>query len=331
MQLLVADAKRHHLARARAEALGCAHELPLDPVALLAADPEDQVGPVAHGDVPSLAVDVEVARDPARRDGEVAAHAVRAEAEVAQRLELAELHDLSGQRLRDDRPGDVTGVLARAVVVEHPRDDAWEPERVVVVHRQEVGRDLRGRVHGFGIDRRALVQDQAAGVVEVVLVRDRLPHVSVLLGGAGGVELLQLEPVVDDRLEQVQRPERVCHHRLVGPVPGLADVRLRAQVEDIRPVLGLEQVLDQIVDRRLVGEIGEVDADAVAEMADVVERAARRGAHERVDVSVELDERFRQMVAHEAVGARDEAGPAAEHVAEVVPQGIERFVRPGGV
>src|SRR6266540_2475272 len=73
MQLLVADAERHDLARAWAEALGCAHDLPLGPVPLVAADAENQVSPVAHGDVPSLAVDVEVARDPARRDGQVPA------------------------------------------------------------------------------------------------------------------------------------------------------------------------------------------------------------------------------------------------------------------
>jgi hypothetical protein len=64
-------------------------------------------------------------------------------------------------------------------------------------------------------------------------VGDGLAHVPVLLRGAGGVELLDLEPVVDDRLEQVERAERVRRHRLVGPVPRLADVRLRAEVEDV--------------------------------------------------------------------------------------------------
>ena len=38
------------------------------------------------------------------------------------------------------------------------------------------------------------MQDQAARVVEVVVVRDRLADVAVLLGRARGVELLQLEP-----------------------------------------------------------------------------------------------------------------------------------------
>ena len=78
------------------------------------------------------------------------------------------------------------------------------------------------------------MQDQAALVVEVVVVRDGLADVAVLLRGAGGVELLELEAVVDDRLQQVERADRVRHHRLVRPVPRLADVRLRAEVEDVR-------------------------------------------------------------------------------------------------
>ena len=80
------------------------------------------------------------------------------------------------------------------------------------------------------------MQDQAARVVEVVVVRDVVAHVAVLLRGAGGVELLELEAGVDDRLQQVERADRVRHHRLVGPVPRLADVRLGAEVEDVRPV-----------------------------------------------------------------------------------------------
>ena len=40
---------------------------------------------------------------PRRGDREVAAHAVGAEAEVAQRLERAELDGLALERLRDDR------------------------------------------------------------------------------------------------------------------------------------------------------------------------------------------------------------------------------------
>jgi hypothetical protein len=175
------------------------------------------------------------------------------------------------------------------------------------------------------------VEDQPAGVVEVVLVGDGLVHVAVLLRRAGGVELLQLEPVVDDRLQEVQRADGVRHHRLVGAVPRLADVRLGAEVENVRPVVGLEQVLDEVVDGRLVGEIGEVDAHPVAKVADVVERAARGGAHEGVDVGVELGQGLGQVRAHEAVGARDHARPAAEGSGEITPQLVERVVRPGGI
>ena len=58
-------------------------------------------------------------------------------------------------------------------------------------------------------------------------------------------------------------------------------------------------------------------------MADVVERTARRGAHEGVDVGSELDERVGQVRAHEAVGARHEHRAAAEHVAELAPKRVE--------
>ena len=72
------------------------------------------------------------------------------------------------------------------------------------------------------------MQDQAALRIEGVVVRDGLAHVSVLLRRPGGVELLELEPVVDDRLQQVERPDRVRQDGLVRAVPRLADVRLRA-------------------------------------------------------------------------------------------------------
>src|SRR5207247_1373494 len=61
------------------------------PVTLLFADPDDHFGPVAHGDVLPLPVHVEVTGYAVRRHREVAADAVRAEAEVAHRLELAQL------------------------------------------------------------------------------------------------------------------------------------------------------------------------------------------------------------------------------------------------
>ena len=256
----------------------------------------------------------------------MAAHAVGREAEVAQRLERAELDLGARERLRDDRPGDVARVLARAVVVEHPRHDAGHAVGVVVVHRQEVGGDLRGRVDRLRVDRRALVQDQAAELVEVVVVRDRLAHVAVLLRRAGGVELLELDAVVDDRLQQVERPDRVRHHGLVRAVPRLADVRLRAEVEDVRLVGRLREVAHQVVDRRLVGQVGEDDAQLPAQVADVVQRARRGRAHERDHVGVELDERLGQVRAHEAVGAGDEARAAGVGIAEL--RLAERRARP---
>ena len=110
-----------------------------------------------------------------------------------------------------------------------------------------------------------------------------------------------------------------------GPVPGLADVRLRAEVEDVRLVRRLAQLLDEVVDRRLVGQVGEVHLQPAAQVPDVVQRAARGRAHERVHVRAELDERVGQVRAHEAVGARDEHRPAAVDVAELA-RGARRAV-----
>ena len=80
------------------------------------------------------------------------------------------------------------------------------------------------------------MEDQRPAVVERVVVGDVVADVAVLLGRAGRVELLELEPPVDDRLEEVERPDRVRHHRLVRAVPRLADVCLGAEVEHVRPV-----------------------------------------------------------------------------------------------
>src|SRR5205085_11219725 len=154
--------------------------------------------------------------------------------------------------------------------------------------------------------------------VEVVVVDDGLARVPVLLGGAGGVELLELEPVVDDRLEQVERADGVRHYRLVRPVPRLAHVRLGAEVEDVRAVARrVAELADEVVDGGAVGEVGEVNLHAVAQVPDVVQGAARSGAHEGVDAGVEVNERLGQVRAHEAVGAGDEDGAAAEDVTEV--------------
>src|SRR5205823_4206070 len=61
VQLLVAHPQRHHVGRAWAEPLGNADHLPpRRPVALLLTDADDQLGPVAHGHVLALPVDIEV-------------------------------------------------------------------------------------------------------------------------------------------------------------------------------------------------------------------------------------------------------------------------------
>ena len=331
-KLLEPDAQRHHLAGSGPEAFGDAYELPAGrPVAVLLADAEDQLGPVAHGDVLALAVDVDVARDSVQRDHQVAAHAVGAEAEVAHRLQLAELDMLANEGLCDDRAGDEARVLARPVVVEHTCDHAGHGERVVVVHGEEVSRHLGRRVDRLGVDRGALVEDHAAVLVEVVVVGDRLAHVAVLLGGAGGVELLQLEAVVDDRLEQVERADNVRHHGLVRAVPRLAHVRLGAEVEEVRAVRRLLEVADHVVDRGAVGEVGEDDPHPVAQVGDVVQRAARGRAHEGDHVGSELDQRLGEVGAHEPVCAGDENGAAREGVTELLSQARDRLGRPQGV
>ena len=65
-----------------------------------------------------------------------------------------------------------------------------------------------------------------------------------------------------------------------------------------------------------------------AEVRDVVQRAARRRAHERVDVRTELDERFGEMRAHESIGAGHEHRPVLVVLGELLAQLRERFVGP---
>ena len=127
------------------------------------------------------------------------------------------------------------------------------------------------------------------------MVRHVLVDVSVLLRGACGVELLELETAVDDRLQQVQRPDRVRRHGLVWAVPRFADVCLRAQMEDVGLVGGVEQVFDEVVDGRLVRQIREVHLDPCAQRGDVVQRTARGCAHERMHVRIELHERIGEV------------------------------------
>ena len=322
VQLVVADAEGLHVAGSGAVALRDAHDLTFGPVAVLGADPEDQACPVCHRDVVSLAVAVDVAGDAVDGDHQVAPDAIRAEAEVAHRLEVSELDDASLERLGDHRTREVARVLAGSVVVEHPRDDAWHAVGVVVVHRQKVGGDLCRRVDRLRVDRRALVQDDAAVLVEVVVAADLLADVSVLLRRAGGVELLELELPVDDGLEQVEGAHDVRHRRLVRPVPRLADVRLRGEVEHVRPVGCFAQATDRPVDRVTVGEVAPVNGDAPTMLRDVVEGSARRGTDEGVDVCAQTDKGVDEMRAHEAVGAGDERRASRQRLGELFSQRI---------
>jgi hypothetical protein len=79
----------------------------------------------------------------------------------------------------------------------------------------------------------------------------------------------------------------------------------------------------QVVDRRPVGQVREVHLQPVAEMPDVVERAARVGPDERVDGRAELDQGVREMRAHEAVGSGDENGAALVDVSELTAKIVD--------
>ncbi len=103
---------------------------------------------------------------------------------------------------------------------------------------------------------------------------------------------------------------------------------LRAEMEQVRLVRRLLQVAHQVVDRGLVGQVGEDDAEPPAQVADVVERARGGCAHEGDHVRVELDERVREMGAHEPVGAGDEARPPLVGLGEVAPKLVDLVRRP---
>jgi O-antigen/teichoic acid export membrane protein len=74
-----------------------------------------------------------------------------------------------------------------------------------------------------------------------------------------------------------------------------------------------------------------VHLELLTQRGDVVQRAAGRCANKRVHVCVELDERVGEVRTHEPVGSGDEAGPAAEELAELPPQVSDGIIRPGGV
>ncbi len=118
------------------------------------------------------------------------------------------------------------------------------------------------------------MEDQPAFVIEVVMVGDGFANVAVLLRGARRVELLQLEPMFDGRLQQVQGANRVRHDGFVGAVPRLADMRLRAEVEHEWLVGCGAEFADEVVDGSPVGQVGEVNGHVRPEVADVVEGPA---------------------------------------------------------
>ena len=109
-------------------------------------------------------------------------------------------------------------------------------------------------------------------------------------------------------------------------------MRLRAEVEEVRPVgRGVPQLAHEVVDRRPVREVGEVDLEPVAQVPDVVEGAARGRADERVHGRSELDERVRQVRAHEAVGACDENRSSLVDVSELGAEVVEHGACPESV
>ncbi len=106
-------------------------------------------------------------------------------------------------------------------------------------------------------------------------------------------------------------------------------MRLGAQVEHVRLVRRLREVSHQVVDRRLVGQVGEHDAQPAAQMGDVVQRPGGGGAHEGDHVRVEMDERLGQVRAHETVGSGDEHGSAGVGISELAAQSVELSCGPG--
>ena len=77
------------------------------------------------------------------------------------------------------------------------------------------------------------------------------------------------------------------------------------------------RLLHEVVDRGLVGEVGEVHGAADCGGAQMLFSAPlERRADERVHVRAELDERIGQVRAHEPVRAGDEHRPAPVDVAE---------------
>ena len=77
-----------------------------------------------------------------------------------------------------------------------------------------------------------------------------------------------------------------------------------------------------------VAEVRPVHLEVAPQMRDVVERAAGRRPHERVDVRAQRHQRVGQVRAHEAVGTGDERRAAAVDVREVATQLVEVALGP---
>ena len=109
---------------------------------------------------------------------------------------------------------------------------------------------------------------------------------------------------------------------------------LGAEVEDEGRIGRSRQCLDRAVDGEPIGEVSPVDGYVLAEMADVVQSAARRGAHEDVHARSEADERLRHVRAHETVRTRHEHRSSGVGVADVLLErgevvGAQRLVARG--
>lgn len=223
---LLSNAQFLPITIARSEAVFLLYDIWGVPIALLRPHFEDSLSPIAHRNVPNIAIDVLFAGVTLESDVQVFANPVPDKSHVPFGLKVAQFDDIPLQSLVDDRARDVPEVLAWAVVVEHPLRHARDIVRVVEVHLDEVRRQLRGRVNTLRVDRGALAKEDAAVLLELVVTAQLLSDVSVLLVRPRRVELRDVQVELDDRLQEVQRPRDVRLDRIVGPVPGLTDVGL---------------------------------------------------------------------------------------------------------
>lgn len=134
-----------------------------------------------------------------------------------------------------------------------------------------------------------------------VLVGHLLIDVAVFLGGAGHVELGDVQVQIDDSLEEIQRSIHVHVNRFVRAFPQFADVCLCSEMENYA-VEVVSEPFESLLYGMLVTEIASMDLDFVSEVADISEFAMGR-TDENVYVCAELDETFCEMRADESVSA----------------------------